>query len=439
MQPSIAGPLPMEQTHDDTADRPQVGAVAVAQHPFPPAELSPEVLSSTPLQTDSWRAAAGLAMALQLNDSGNQPEIAPTIGKAQGPIQLQREEPLLSRLSERREVSTTVPSSVSGSAVTEADLISQQSATSGDGARAKLNALAGISAGADERPGKPATTGILHEAEAAEILLLPPTSDALPPAMTAELIGEQQRSHAAAPKISAVREPLTGIEVVPIPAGCRQMGDVDTGIIEHICVDGFMLGRTEVTNAQYRHFRPDHHSGRYHGHSLDADDQPVVAVSWHDAVAFAQWLSERTQRRYRLPTEAEWEYAAHADVLTPQLSSIGDVGGYHFVNLEQRPDPKPADEFQESTVTVESLPANAFELSGMLGNASEWVEDTYVGGSDRYGGSMHNPLVAIPGPMRVRRGGSFDDPPIMVRHSSRDFYAADLAVPQTGFRIVMEQ
>jgi formylglycine-generating enzyme required for sulfatase activity len=125
--------------------------------------------------------------------------------------------------------------------------------------------------------------------------------------------------------------------------------------------------------------------------------------------------------------------------LTRQPLSIGDGDSYRFVNLEKRPDPKPADELQGSTVAVESLPANGFGLSGMLGNASEWVEDTYVGGSDRYGGSVHNPLVAIPGPMRVRRGGSFDDPPIMVRYSLRDFYAADLAVPQTGFRIVMEQ
>ena len=66
------------------------------------------------------------------------------------------------------------------------------------------------------------------------------------------------------------------------------------------------------------------------------------------------------------------------------------------------------------------------------------VADSYVPDLDRYVGQGRNPVVRRPGPMRVRRGGSFDDPPRQARSGARDFYAADLAVPQTGFRLVME-
>ena len=243
---------------------------------------------------------------------------------------------------------------------------------------------------------------------------------------------------AARPGTPAVREPLTGIELVPVPAGCFQMGDVDAGIIDDVCVDAFMLGRTEVTNAQFRRFRPDHHSGRYDGHSLDDDDQPVVKVSWWDAVAFTQWLSGQTQRRFRLPTEAEWEYAARAGTRTPRFWGANDEDAYRYANLKYRPGPALPSESYVVTASVELLAANDFGLLNMLGNASEWVEDSYAPGSDRYAGSLHNPRVTNLGPMRVRRGGSFDDPMRIVRTSSRDFYADDLAVPQTGFRIVME-
>jgi formylglycine-generating enzyme required for sulfatase activity len=100
----------------------------------------------------------------------------------------------------------------------------------------------------------------------------------------------------------------------------------------------------------------------------------------------------------------------------------------------------PAGGRQAATIPVGSLEPNAFGLHDTVGNASEWVADTYLPGADRYAASLKNPVVNVTSsPLRVRRGGSFDDPPRLARAGARDFYAAEFAVPQTGFRLVMEE
>jgi hypothetical protein len=104
--------------------------------------------------------------------------------------------------------------------------------------------------------------------------------------------------------------------MVRLPSGCFQMGSPQSEANRNsdeqqhqVCVKAFAMGKYEVTNAEFRRFRADHNSGDYGGNSLNGDQQPVVQVSWNDAMAYVEWLSGQTGKRYRLPTEAEWEYA----------------------------------------------------------------------------------------------------------------------------------
>ena len=123
-------------------------------------------------------------------------------------------------------------------------------------------------------------------------------------------------ANAAPPVVDAV----TGMEFVFIKGGCYEMGDPagdsNDRPLHAVCVSDFYIGNRDVTNEQFRKFRPDHDSGTFDGMSVNDDKQPVVNVSWEDAVAFARWLSQRSGNNYRLPTEAEWEYAARAGTKT---------------------------------------------------------------------------------------------------------------------------
>ena len=127
-------------------------------------------------------------------------------------------------------------------------------------------------------------------------------------------------------------EPTTGMEFVWIPKGCFQMGspkrigeEATRNTAHQVCVDGYWLGKYEVTNTQYRQFKPSHDSGDYEGNSLNGDTQPVVRVTWNDATAFAEWLSAKTGKTFRLPTEAEWEYAARAGTKTARYWGDDDA------------------------------------------------------------------------------------------------------------------
>jgi formylglycine-generating enzyme required for sulfatase activity len=161
--------------------------------------------------------------------------------------------------------------------------------------------------------------------------------------------------------------------MVPLPAGSFQMGSPPTepgrtgneDPLHEVTLPAFAIGQTEITFDEWDacvagggcngYEPPD----RGYGKGL----QPVIGVSWEDANAYARWLSGKTGRAYRLPTEAEWEYAARAGTTTAYW-----WGDYFDTAIAPTNAP----------VAVNTLAENPFGLKGMLGNAREWVEDCYI-------------------------------------------------------------
>ncbi|MEE2717887.1 MAG: SUMF1/EgtB/PvdO family nonheme iron enzyme, partial [SAR324 cluster bacterium] len=189
-----------------------------------------------------------------------------------------------------------------------------------------------------------------------------------------------------------------------------------------VSVGGFWLGETEVTNRQYRHFKPGHDSESSEGHSLNGDEQPAVDVSWNDAVAYAKWLSQKTGKHFRLPTEAEWEYAARAGTTTARY--WGESIGRNNANCDgcgSRWDLK-------QTAPVRSFQPNAFGLHNMLGNVWEWTCSAY---KKSYDGSEQK--CSDSARFYSLRGGSWCDRPWWVRAATRIDYGPGLRYGLYGF------
>jgi formylglycine-generating enzyme required for sulfatase activity len=253
------------------------------------------------------------------------------------------------------------------------------------------------------------------------------------------------------------KEPVTGIEFVWVPAGCFLMGSPqkeegrgqDEGPVHEVCVDGFWMGRHEVTNGQFRKFQRDHDSRSYEGLSLNGDEQPVVHVTWEDAKCFAQWLSEKNGGQYlfRLPTEAEWEYAARAGTKGARYWGDEEGSACDYENIADLTakklwhweDVHNCEDSYAATAPVGSYKPNAFGLHDMLGNVWEWCEDYYS--VDFYANyDRQNPLNenARRGPDRVRRGGYWHGGPDSTRSASRSSGLPSTGSNDVGFRLVRE-
>jgi formylglycine-generating enzyme required for sulfatase activity len=224
-----------------------------------------------------------------------------------------------------------------------------------------------------------------------------------------------------------------GPEMVRIPAGRFQMGDIQGGgwkgekPVHWVSVSEFAMGKYEVTFAEYDKFalatgrkKPDD-EGWGRGH------RPVINVSWNDAVAYAEWLSQQTGKEYRLPTEAEWEYAARAGTKTKYWwgNNIGKnraaCGGCGA---------KWGWDAKRMTAPVGSFAANPFGLHDTVGNVWEWTcskyEDKYNGQEKRCTGENRQPVV---------RGGSWSVIPRGVRAAFRNWFSLDFRDFTVGFRL----
>lgn len=290
---------------------------------------------------------------------------------------------------------------------------------------------------------------------------------------------------------------VIGMELVRIPAGEFLMGGVESAEAllkafpsekrppEYFADEypqhrvqithAFWLGRFDVTVGQFRQFvsetgyvteaeadgeggwgyspatrriegRNPRYSWRYTGYA-QSDHHPVVNVSYNDAQAFLAWLSRRDGRSYRLPTEAEWEYANRAgqqmrysnsndsgDI--PKFARALDLSRHHEFGHVQELEID-ANDPTAFPIPVGNLEPNGFGLYDMNGNVWQWVSDWY---SDTY--YAESPQKDPPGPAsgdrKVRRGGAWNSFPIWLRSSFRNWNTPNSRCANLGFRVAAD-
>ncbi len=286
---------------------------------------------------------------------------------------------------------------------------------------------------------------------------------------TALPCGEETASPGPAAEGQIVRVEITGdvsLELLRIEPGRFVMGS-DQGYpyerpahpqaIER----AFLIGRFEVTNRQFACFDPAHDSGLETGEAyqfgddergfpLDRPEQPVVRVSWDRAMAFCDWLSDRTAKEFSLPTEAEWEYACRAGSSDPLWFGTLDTDFSRAANLSDAthhtvyyphvptalPPWRPADtRFDDGwrvSAHVGTFAPNPWGLFDMHGNVAEWTCSDYRPHSGATGESLGT------GRRKVVRGGSWLDRPRRARSAFRAHYEPSQAVHDIGFRVACE-
>jgi len=245
-------------------------------------------------------------------------------------------------------------------------------------------------------------------------------------------------------------EPLgngIGLEMVRIPGGTFLMGspedeldrDDSEGPQHAVTVPTFFLAKFPVTQAQYVAVMGEN-PARFRD---NGDNRPVEQVSWDDAVAFCQKLSEQTGRTYRLPSEAEWEYACRAGTTTPFhfgetiTTELANYCGDDSLGFEANYGRGPKGLYREETTAVGSLAnANAFGLYDMHGNVWEWCQDVW---HSSYEGAPTDGSAWLEGGnqgLRVLRGGSWNSFPRLCRSANRDYVNPVARYGLYGFRVV---
>ncbi|MFN7502401.1 MAG: SUMF1/EgtB/PvdO family nonheme iron enzyme [Dolichospermum sp.] len=227
------------------------------------------------------------------------------------------------------------------------------------------------------------------------------------------------------------------LEMVQIPGGSFIMGspasekgrDNNESPQHQVNVPGFSMGKFVVTQEQYQQIMGNNPS-RFSGAK-----RPVEKVSWNNAVDFCQKLSQKTGREYRLPSEAEWEYACRAGTTTPFhfwetiTTELANYKGTYTYASE------PKGKYLQKTTDVGSFPPNAFGLYDMHGNVWEWCQDDW---HDNYIDAPKDGSVwtSRSGNNKVMRGGSWSNYPGYCRSAYRIYSGLDNDSILVGFRVV---
>lgn len=289
-------------------------------------------------------------------------------------------------------------------------------------------------------------------------------------------------AYAAQPAQHAFRDCPLCPEMVAIPAGQFVMGAApDEEEREHlaapfrgrsqpqrrITAHAFAAGRHEITRGQFRAFAEatghrgsscfvwngndfeldPHKDWRNTGYAQD-DTHPVVCVSWEDATTYARWLSRETGKRYRLLSEAEWEYAARAGTTSARYwgedasrlcdyANGADATATAQLAAARRWGSAACNDRHAHTAPAGSYRANAFGLHDMLGNAGEWTQDCW---NADYRGAPAGQQAWIGGDCALRavRGGAWDDAPTGLRAAYRVGSPITIRLYSRGFRVARD-
>lgn len=237
------------------------------------------------------------------------------------------------------------------------------------------------------------------------------------------LQAKQPLSQASQPLVTAKlsENDYSTMAMISIPSGCFQMGSNkynDEKPVHPVCLSAYEMGKYEVTQAQWQQVMGDNPS--YFKHS----NHPVEQVSWDEVQEFIRKLNQQTGQHYRLPTEAEWEYACRSGGKEQNYCGSGsaDSVGWYDINAGG------------TTHKVGQKQANELGLYDMSGNVWEWVQDWYDG--DYYCNSpSHNPKGAADGSFRVLRGGSWFFYALYLRSTNRLGFSPDNVDYYLGFRL----
>jgi len=219
----------------------------------------------------------------------------------------------------------------------------------------------------------------------------------------------------------------------------RTDGDADEQPLHEVAISKpFYMGICEVTNIEYEKFDPTHRYLRGKlGFSIE-NNEAVVFVSWNEAKAFCDWLSEKEHLAYRLPTEAEWEYACRAG--TDTIFNTGDIlpREYHkHQTTVWYPDPERGKGRKDVVAShVGKTCPNQWGLHDMHGNVEEWCLDWY---GPYEGGHQADPVGRADGDFKVTRGGSHSTELYYLRSSNRMGAIPDERNWVIGFRVVIGQ
>ncbi len=228
------------------------------------------------------------------------------------------------------------------------------------------------------------------------------------------------------------KDPTTGMEFVLVKGGCYRMGDTfgdgydDEKPVHEVCVDGFYIGKYEVTQGQWEKVMGNNPSSFRKG-----NDYPVEGVSWNNVREFIKKLNIKTGKSYRLPTEAEWEYAAKSVgksekfAGTSNESALSEFAWYW-------------DNSKRSTHPAGQKKPNGLGIYDMSGNVLEWCSDRRSG--DYYSESPRkNPKGPASGSYRVVRGGGWNSLAGFCRSSLRNILDPSDVSSDLGFRLVLPQ